>query len=162
MHLHALIDHYAAYDLWANSLFVKRLDREPTEVLDHEVPSSFPTLRTTLLHIRDAEHVWLCRLNNVAHSWPAEASIEPGSLLKHNVLLRDKVAQMSETMLEKNIAYPDLRGNNRQSAAWHMLMHCFNHSSYHRGQLVSMMHALNMDEIPTSDLIVYFRSIKTS
>ncbi|MBK6775796.1 MAG: hypothetical protein IPG74_08100 [Flavobacteriales bacterium] len=41
-------------------------------------------------------------------------------------------------------------------------MHCFNHSSYHRGQLVSMMHALNMDEIPTSDLIVYFRSIKTS
>ncbi|MBK6775797.1 MAG: hypothetical protein IPG74_08105 [Flavobacteriales bacterium] len=101
MHLHTLIDHYAAYDLWANSLFVKRLDREPTEVLDHEVPSSFPTLRTTLLHIRDAEHVWLCRLNNVAHSWPAEASIEPGSLLKHNVLLRDKVAQMSETMLER-------------------------------------------------------------
>ena len=162
MQLQPLIDHYAAYDLWANTLFVKRLDREPNELLDKEVPSSFTSLRKTLLHIRDAEHAWLCRLTGVPPKWPAEDDTTVGTLLKHNVLLRDHVAGLNDTKLEKIIAYQDLRGNTHQNSTWQMLMHCFNHSTYHRGQLVTMMRGLGMDEVPHSDLIIYFRSIKAA
>lgn len=160
MQLQPLIDHYAAYDLWANTLFVKRLDREPGELLDKEVASSFPSLRKTLLHIRDAEHAWLCRLTGAAVIWPAEEDMTVGTLLKHNVQLRDHVAGLNEAKLEKIIAYQDLRGNTHQNSAWQMLMHCFNHGTYHRGQLVTIMRGLGMDEVPHSDLIIYFRSIK--
>lgn len=160
MILQPLIDHYAAYDLWANSLFVKRLDREPSEVLDKEVSSSFATLRKTLLHIRDADHAWLCRLTGVEQKWPAEEDVAIGTLLKHNVLLRDHVAKLDDAKLQKIHAYNDLRGNTHQNPAWQMLMHCFNHGTYHRGQLVTMMRGLGMDEVPHSDLIIYFRSIK--
>ena len=52
-----LIAHYADYDQWANARLVERLMREPAAVLDAPVKSSFPSLRDTLMHIRNAEHV---------------------------------------------------------------------------------------------------------
>lgn len=159
MQAHPLLEQYAAYDLWANTLFVRRLDREPADVLDRNTPSSFPTLRQTLLHIRNAEHVWLRRVRNEPYTWPAEEDMAIGSVLKHCVLLRDHVAVLDEGALANVVNYKDLRGNEHSSPVWQMLMHCFNHSSYHRGQLVTMMRALGMDEVPASDMIAYFRSL---
>lgn len=159
MQASTVIDQYAAYDLWANTLFVRRLDREPADVLDRTTPSSFPTLRQTLLHIRNAEHVWLQRVRNEAYTWPAEADEAIGSLLKHCARLRDHVASLDESTLAGMVQYKDLRGNGHSSPVWQMLMHCFNHSSYHRGQLVTMMRALGLDDIPASDMIAYFRSL---
>jgi uncharacterized damage-inducible protein DinB len=43
---------------------------------------------------------------------------------------------------------------------WQMLLHCFNHASYHRGQVVTMMRQFDLDEIPALDLVVYQRSLK--
>jgi uncharacterized damage-inducible protein DinB len=40
---------------------------------------------------------------------------------------------------------------------WQILMHCFNHSSYHRGQLVTMMRQLDLTDIPAMDLVVFQR-----
>lgn len=158
MQVRTLIDQYAAYDLWANTLFVRRLDREPAELLDRNTPSSFPTLRQTLLHIRNAEHVWLKRVRNEAYTWPAEADDAIGSLLKHCALLHDHAASLDDGALAGVVQFKDLRGNEHSSPVWQMLLHCFNHSTYHRGQLVTMMRALGMDDIPASDMIAYFRS----
>ncbi len=160
MHPGSLIDHLSAFDLWANTLFVRRLDREPDDVLDRAVPSSFPTLRRTILHIRDAEAAWTDRILKQPQRWPAEEGTAIGSLLTHSTRLRDHVARMTPAALEKVIAYQDLRGNTHQQPVWQMLMHCFNHSTYHRGQLVTMMHALGMDEVPHSDLVIFQRSLK--
>jgi uncharacterized damage-inducible protein DinB len=160
MQLHTIVDHHAAYDLWANSLFVKRLDREPPELLDREVRSSFPTLRATILHIRDAQNAWLNRLLGKEVRWPAEDDTAIGTLLKYNVRLRDHVAGLTEAGALRIVAYKDSRGREHQNAVWQMLMHCFNHGSYHRGQLVTMMRVLEMDEIPASDMIIYYRSLK--
>ena len=160
MDLRSLIDQYSAYDLWAATLFVRRLDREPDDLLDHVTPSSFPTLRKTILHIRDAEAAWLCRLQGVPQRWPAEDDVSVGNLLTHVTRMRDHVHGMSAAAMEKIHAYQDLRGNTHQQPAWQMLMHCFNHSTYHRGQLVTMMRALGMEEIPHADLVIYHRSLK--
>lgn len=160
MDLHALIDHYAAYDLWANTLFVRRLDREPDELLDREVAGSFPSLRKTILHLRDAEAAWLCRLMGTPQRWPADDNASVGNLLTHVTRMRDHVQKLTTAAIEKIHVYKDLKGNTHHAPAWQMLMHCFNHSTYHRGQLVAMMRTLGMDEIPHSDLVVYQRSLK--
>lgn len=160
MDIHAIIDQYAAYDLWANTLFVRRLDREPDELLDREVAGSFPSLRKTILHVRDAEAAWLCRLTGAPQRWPAEDDIAVGNLLTHATRMRDHVAGLSLPAMEKIHVYQDLKGNTHHSPAWQMLMHCFNHATYHRGQLVVMMRALGMDEMPHSDLVVYQRSLR--
>jgi len=154
-----LIDQFSAYDLWANTRLVERLSREAEAVLDTPVKSSFPSLRATLLHIRDAEHVWLCRLQGTKHNWPAEPDMAIGTLLKHTVLLRDHVRSMDDHALERICTYHDLKGNTHVQPGWQLLMHCFNHSSYHRGQVVTLMRGLGLEEIPTLDLVVYQRSL---
>lgn len=154
-----LITHYADYDQWANTRLVERLMREPDAVLDAPVKSSFPSIRNTLMHIRNAEHVWLQRLLGLRHNWPAEADSSLAMLLKHNELLVTHVRSLDGPALDRICTYNDLRGNAHEQPVWQMLMHCFNHSSYHRGQVITMMRALDLSDVPATDLIVYQRSL---
>jgi uncharacterized damage-inducible protein DinB len=154
-----LLEHFADYDLWANTRFVERLQRETDEVLDRPVPNSFPSLRATLLHIRDAEHVWWCRLTGTRSRWPAEEDRAIATLLPHSTRLHELVHAFDATALKAVHEYHDLRGNAHRQPAWMMLLHCLNHSTQHRGQLITMMRALGLAEIPANDLVVFQRTL---
>jgi len=154
-----LLDHFADYDLWANTRFVERLQRESDSVLDQAVPSSFPSLRATLLHIRDAEHVWWCRLTGTPTRWPAEEDSAIPSLIPHTLKLHTLVHAFDPPRLHEEHAYQDLRGNTHRQPAWMMLLHCLNHSTQHRAQLITMMRALGLRDIPANDLVVFQRTL---
>lgn len=154
-----LLHHLAAYGLWANKRFVERLAQEPAEVLDHPVPNSFPSLRTTVLHIRNAEHVWWCRLTGAAPRWPAEENDDIRTLLPHAQHFHDRVIAMGEKEAAMVHSYADLRGNRFQQPAWMMVAHCVNHSTQHRGQLITLMRHLQLQDIPANDMVVYQRSL---
>ncbi len=157
MTIRSLIDQYAAYDLWANTRIVDRLLKENTAILDEYVRSSFPSLRSTAIHIRNAEAAWLARSMGLPVQWPAEASEEIGTLVKHSTLMRDHVRSLDDEALQANCDYKDLKGAPHSQPRVQMLMHCFNHGSYHRGQLITMMRQLELDDIPALDLVVYQR-----
>jgi uncharacterized damage-inducible protein DinB len=159
MTIKPLLDQLAGYDLWANTRFIDRLSKENDAILDAAVPSSFPSLRATLLHIRDAHNTWCGRLTGTPTTWPAEAGQDIGSLLKYAVRLQDQVRGMDETTLLQVMHYHDLRGNAHVQPAWQMIMHAFNHGTYHRGQVVTMMRVLKLDDIPNTDLVRYQRSL---
>lgn len=161
MALSTIIHPYTAYDHWANGLFLDRLEREPDEVLDRQAPSSFPSLRSTLLHIRDAEHVWLCRLTGDPHRWPAEEGSDLGSVRRHVQAFHDHVKALNEEELAHEHTYHDLRGNAHRQTAWQMIMHCCNHSTQHRGQLITQMRQLGLEEVPATDLVRFWR-LRTS
>jgi uncharacterized damage-inducible protein DinB len=155
-----ILEHYADYDRWANERFVERLEREPEAVLDRQVSSSFPSLRATILHIRDAENTWWGRITGTTVSWPAEASNNIDGLLKYSERLQELVKSCSEAELRREFTYADLRGNEHTQPVWQALMHCLNHSTQHRGQLITMMRSLGLAEIPANDLVVYQRSLR--
>ena len=157
MSIKTLIDQYADYGLWANKRFVERLQREPDEVLDRHVPGSFPSLRATLLHIRNAEHTWWGRIAGVPTRWPAEGGDEIASVLTHSIRFIDLVHGLSEGDLAAVLSYADLKGNTHRQPIWQMIMHCLNHSTQHRGQLITQMRQLGLDDIPANDLVVYQR-----
>jgi uncharacterized damage-inducible protein DinB len=159
MTIKPLLDQLAAYDLWANTRFIDRLSKENDAMLDAPVPSSFPSLRATLLHIRDAGNTWCGRLTGTPTTWPAEEARDIGSLLKYTVRLRDQVLGMDDAALLAVMNYTDLRGHPHAQPAWQMIMHALNHASYHRGQVVTMMRVLKLDEVPNSDLVRYQRSL---
>ncbi|MFT3886115.1 MAG: DinB family protein [Flavobacteriales bacterium] len=153
----ATIDQYAAYDLWANTRFVDRLLKEPARVLDQYVKSSFPSLRLTVLHIRDAECAWHARITGQPVRWPAEESTDIGTLIKHATTMRDLVRTLTPDDLLRNVSYKTLKGGPNTQPLLQLLMHCFNHSTYHRGQLVTIMRQLDLDDVPSTDLIGYVR-----
>lgn len=156
-----ILDQLAGYTLWANTRFVERLKRESDELLDHPVSSSFPSIRATLLHIRDAENAWTYRLlGNSPVPWPAEEDRSIASLLKFTQRLSDLVLAADEAWFDGVADYKDLRGNVHQQVRWQMLLHCFNHGTQHRGQLITMMRTLGLQDIPGNDLVLYQRSLR--
>lgn len=160
MTIKPLLDQLAGYTLWANTRFVDRLRREPDEVLDRPVASSFPSLRATMLHIRDAENAWTHRLLRITPvPWPAEDGRDVASLLTYTRRLHDLVLALDAVAVQEVVEYRDLRGNRHEQVCWQMLLHCFNHGTQHRGQLITMMRALGLEGPPANDLIVYQRSL---
>ncbi|MBL7953640.1 MAG: DinB family protein [Flavobacteriales bacterium] len=159
MTIKPLIEQLAGYNRWANTRFVERLQTEPEALLDRPVASSFPTLRDTLLHIRDAENAWMHRLEGIAPvPWPAEQDRDIATLLTYSAKLEDLLRKADEAWLLSTAAYHDLRGNRHEQVRWQMVLHCFNHGTQHRGQVITMMRTLGLDSIPANDLIVFQRS----
>ncbi len=157
--LSILLNEYSDYNLWANKRFVDRLREEPEAALDAEVASSFPSLRKTVLHIRDAENAWMCRLNNMPVQWPAEDTTDLEGLVRTSTRLRQLVSDLGEDGLLEERVYSTLKGDPQRSSVWRMLHHCFNHGTQHRGQLITMMRGLGMERVPANDLVLYQRTL---
>ncbi len=149
-----LIHQYAAYDLWANTRMVERLQRENGNLLGRHVKSSFPALGLTLMHVRDATNTWMGRIFGAP---VAGLDDSIGSLLKVSVGMNDKVQGLDEEGFHEMAHYANTKGEKFTQPRWQLLMHCFNHASYHRGQLVTIMRQLDMTDIPTTDLVAYQR-----
>ena len=163
--MNKLLKEYAEYNSWANLRLISYLREYPHELIRKNVISSFPSIEKTLLHIWDGQILWLSRLNG--HS-PSEFPSHQYQSLVHT--LYDGILITSEQLSEwidehlkteeaanTEISYKRINGEPKQNFAFHMLMHVFNHSTYHRGQVVTMCKQLGFKEIPSTDLIYRIR-----
>ena len=74
--------------------------------------------------------------------------------------LMDFIIQFPESDLEKSKAYTTTEGKSHTNLFQHMFTHLLNHSTYHPGQLASLLRQAGAVPNPT-DLIIYYRQIKT-
>ena len=63
----------------------------------------------------------------------------------------------SGSAVELRIEYQDLRGNDQSDVLWEMLQHVVNHSTYHRGQITTMLRQLDAAPPKSMDLIAFYR-----
>jgi len=164
-----LIHQYVEYNVWANVKAMSTFRPLETAILEQEIVNSFPSIRLTLLHIWNAQHVWYNRINNIPiTSVPSQnldlvmSEIFDG-LQKHSEDFRDHVLNMDENELAEICEYNDMSGAgpHRQSYA-QIIQHCMNHSTYHRGQLTMMARQLQLNDIQSTDFIFYLRGLKTA
>ena len=62
-----------------------------------------------------------------------------------------------ESELSKPLTIINLKGESHEDAISAILTHVFNHATYHRGQLVTMLRQSGVTEIPQTDFIVFAR-----
>ena len=67
------------------------------------------------------------------------------------------VDNASEVQLTHVFAYQNSKKEQFKQPVHEMLMHVFNHGTYHRGQLVTMLRQLGIDKIPQTDFVVFCR-----
>ena len=156
-----IIHLYSGYDLWANTRMVERLQREDEAILDHPAESSFPSLRQTVVHLRDAGNIWYKRLSGRTAPSSTEADDSLATLLVQSAAMKDMVLGLDEQRLLERVDYTNLKGDPFTQPRWQLLMHIFNHATYHRGQLVTIMHQLELNEVPNTDMVNYQRSLMT-
>jgi uncharacterized damage-inducible protein DinB len=65
--------------------------------------------------------------------------------------------QLNEEILQSNLHYQNSRGEQFAQPVYEVVMHVFNHSTYHRGQLVTMMRQLGENNLPQTDFIHFTR-----
>lgn len=71
----------------------------------------------------------------------------------------DLVLSFGEEQLDETVNYHTLKGDAFESFRWQMIQHCVNHSSYHRGQLITMMRQVGATSIPNTDMIAFYRTM---
>ncbi len=154
---------YAAYNLWANTQFAESISGLTPSYFDKEIESSFPSIRATINHIRAAEYIWLNRLQgNSITEWPQyDPNEKPKEVaaawLKGSQTLALRIEKLLDTDFDGLYNYLDMSGNPRRDMLNDMLMHVFNHSTYHRGQLVTLFRQTGIGNIPRTDYMVYAR-----
>lgn len=163
MDLSALLKDYAGFNLWANTLTVDWLKSKPLDVMAREVPSSFPSLHQTLLHVWSAEKVWLERLRQ-APSEPFLFQTFNGTtpdvfdgILKMSEQFNAYVQRLSDTDFQETCHFRLLNGTEDDRPRYYMIQHCINHSTYHRGQIVTIARNLELTDPPSTDFMRYIR-----
>ncbi|HCA42265.1 MAG TPA: hypothetical protein DEP28_03335 [Bacteroidetes bacterium] len=156
---------YTRYNHWANERICLLLTSLPAEILDKEIKSSFTSIRKTLYHLWDAELIWIERINGFSFDkWPSESFdgdiVEATQLILTNSnRFSDLVSNNDEEYLNKRISYQNMKGDEFNNPVWELIMHCMNHSTFHRGQIVTMLREADVKDIPGTDLILYYRSL---
>jgi uncharacterized damage-inducible protein DinB len=153
-----MLKRYVDYNHWANTQMTEWLARATDEMMVQEIESSFPTLRQTLLHIWNAEYLWLQVLKGESTDGG------PGNNFQGSAAeLREGLLRASANFLEyvQGMSEEDLRGSRgegeRALAVADIIQHCMNHSTYHRGQLITMGRQAGLDSPPRTDFIYYVR-----
>ena len=150
------------FDAWANHRILDACSSLSDEQFTRNLGNSFPSVRDTLCHICGAEWIWLERwhgrspstLPNAADYPNAEAVRRRWAEVERDLL--DYVASLSSDDLQRVVTFKSLAGVPYSQPLWQCLQHVANHSTYHRGQITTMLRQLGAKPVST-DMIAFYR-----
>ena len=151
-----------AYNAWANRLLFDASAALPADLYQRDLKSSHGGIHGTLAHIVWAEHLWLNRWLEKAN--PAVAQ---GKDLHTAAAVRARweeietergrfLAQLSEGQMTETRTVKPSTGGEYQHSFGQMFQHTVDHSSYHRGQVVTMLRQVGVVP-PVTGLIFFYR-----
>jgi uncharacterized damage-inducible protein DinB len=158
-----LLQQYAAYNSWANQQLLETVLKLPEEMHLKETSSSFANLHATILHMWDAESIWWQRMKLQETVTPPSVNFKGSTrdvvsaLLHQNMLWESWVKNATEAALQHVFQYYNSKREYFKQPVYQALMQAFNHNTYHRGQIVTMLRAFNVDKIQNTDYISWTR-----
>ncbi|HEY3250568.1 MAG TPA: DinB family protein [Ignavibacteria bacterium] len=158
-----LLESYTKYNLWANAKFTEFLLGLDPEMLDKEILSSFNSIRKTVYHIWDAEVIWYNRLKGVSFTdWPSKKFSGTDhdffkQFVEHSSRFAVFVDDKTEAELGVKFKYKTMDGKEYENKIADTVQHVVNHSSFHRGQLITMLRSAGYTELPWTDYIAFLR-----
>ena len=154
---------YAAYNVWANQRIADCITKLSEEQVNRVLVSSFTSIYATILHLWDAEAIWWQRLKMQEQleipgtAFTGTAVELCNNLLKQSKQWKDWTDLATEAAMEHEFIYRNTKKEQFKQPVHEIMMHLFNHQSYHRGQLVTMFRQVGFTEIPNLDYISFVR-----
>lgn len=159
---HTVNDHLA-YNLWANERIGHLLMAQDAALLHAEQKSSFASINKTLFHIWDAEVIWFTRLKGGAITdWPSKTFSGTQADMLHGFIdnstaLKNFMDTQPAEYLQSHVHYKNLKGDAYKSTVEEILFHVVNHGTYHRGQIITLLRNVGIQQVVSTDLIAWFR-----
>lgn len=152
----------AKYNIWANNIAINWLQQITEDQWQQHIESSFKSIATTCVHIAGAEKVWCDRWqqkNNIvflANEFNGSKTdlINIWHTISNNILVF--IEQSEESLFTKTFTFTRLNGEINTMLYYQAIAHVINHSSYHRGQLVTMLRQVGFTNVSSTDMLGYF------
>ena len=158
-----LLVQYATYNLWANKRLTDVIVNLTDQQLQQDINSSFNSIFATLLHLWDVEYIWWQRIKlqeNIV--WPSTTFT--GSVVELSNHLHQQSRQWkewidlaTEAALSHEFIYRNSKKEQFKQPVYEAVHHLFNHQSFHRGQLITMLRQVGIIDLPVTDLIAFAR-----
>jgi len=138
------------YEKWANGRILDAIAqlKEPDE-----------KCLELMSHILLVQMVWYSRMAGVAAPpvW-AKKSLEQCKEIYtvNNKILTPFIEKQTKDSLQAFIEYKNTKGEKYSNTGTEILTHLFNHSTYHRGQIVERLKG-KIPQMPATDYIVFVR-----
>lgn len=158
-----LLQQYAAYNCWAHQQLSKYILALTPEQAHQPVESSFKSIYLTVLHLWDAESIWWQRLKLKEQlTIPSEEFNGPVDVLYKNLLAqstqwKEWIDNATEAALQHEFIYQNSKKEHFKQPVYQMLQHMLNHGTYHRGQLITLLRQVGVQQVPATDFIVFTR-----
>ncbi len=150
------------YNSWANRKILDACVLLPDHQFTRDMGSSFRSVRDTLVHILGAEWLWLERWNGrMPAALPSAADFPDLTSVRRRWSeverdLQKFVSSRTAEDLERVQEIKTTDGRVFKHPLWQMLQHLANHSTYHRGQVTTLLRQLDVPAVAT-DLIAFYR-----
>jgi uncharacterized damage-inducible protein DinB len=153
-----------AYNRWANRRLLDAVRSLPLEALAQDLRTSHTSIRGTLSHILLGEwrwlQVWRAQFSTGIDNEepPSEALADIPSLeARWASVARDQdtfIEALTETALGTPVPFERTQGQRWRFPLAQLMQHVVNHSSYHRGQVVTLLRQLGRTP-PVTDFHVF-------
>jgi len=160
------------YTIWANHVVLHACTALTAAELTFNIQTSHSSIIRTLRHMYDAERSWIANL--ISDSIPSIAEIEaagaadqsrPDPPLESLLQLWPNVwenahrwiAPLNDEDLTHELTCRLRNGGDLRLPRWKVLLHMANHSTQHRGQIISMFRALGKQPPPNTDLLNFYQ-----
>ena len=156
-----LLRQMALYNVWAHQRVMDVVLQLAEEKLTAPVNSSFDSIQRTILHLWDAESIWWQRMKLQEHIMrPSEhfhgtTQDAVDGLLSQSKLWQSYLDGVNEMMLPHVFEYRNNKGEPIKLPVYQMMMHLFNHGTYHRGQLITLLRQAGINKLPSTDFVAW-------
>jgi uncharacterized damage-inducible protein DinB len=148
MNLHD-VRRLVAFNQWANQIFFDALTQLPAEPYGRDMQSSHGGIHGTLAHLVGAEKGWLSRWRQQPGTAAADLR-QLASLTDLRAYWESVCTEMAQFLdsLDDQKLHDTLTAQSRSGLVTatygQMIQHVVDHSSYHRGQIVTMLRQLGI------------------
>jgi len=150
------------YNSWANKRVLESLQPIGQEIFTSHKQASHGSIRGIIAHIAGAEWIWLERWKGsspaglLPESEFETVEIATQRLRKIDGDLQEFTSRLTREDVEGSRGYKTTDGKAHSNVLSDMLLHLANHSSYHRGQIATLLR--QSGAVPQStDLILFIR-----
>ena len=154
----------ANYNIWANHKLTDWLSQISVEQYEQPLVGSFKNIYETTLHIVAAEQIWHQRLRNDTPQWLVTTFEGDRAMMleiwkRTSNDLKTYIFDLSEVKLMESFAFNTRDGVPYYMERYKALVHVFNHSTFHRGQLITLLRQVGFMGVGSTDLIDFYREI---
>ena len=149
-----------SFNRWANDSLLAACRALSHDEFTRDLHTSYHSVRGTLVHILWAEWLWFARWRGESpmsvhdeNDFPDVNTIER-EWHKVDDERREFLAALTDQRLAETFAYVNRQGERWEYSYAQAMQHLLNHSTYHRGQIVTLLRQLGKTP-PTTDFLNY-------